>query len=278
MRGLRLPEVDPATQPGVSDEPVGKSADGWWKIVSAMAPEGVTGMILRGSNLTDRKRGTLAGATRPIQRVLAQRQASVGRSSAWRRTMRDARLRVDFEIGDLEEETPMARESRVAKEKRQKAESDADAGSKRAGDARRVRRHSRCRPVVGCRRRRGRNNGDEYRRPCSKHAREMQSRLNDVQESLKNASVTGESGAGLVKVTLNGRFEALRVEIDPVAASEDRAVQEDLIAGGLQRCRAARRTHAQGKDGRSRAGHGSAAGIGSPGGAIAVISSHIACC
>ena len=66
-----------------------------------------------------------------------------------------------------------------------------------------------------------------------KHAREMQSRLNDVQESLKNTSVTGESGAGLVKVTLNGRFEALRVEIDPVAASEDRAVQEDLIAAAF---------------------------------------------
>ena len=66
-----------------------------------------------------------------------------------------------------------------------------------------------------------------------KQAREMQSRLSDLQESLKKASVTGESGAGLVKVTLNGRFEALRVEIDPVAATEDRAVQEDLIAAAF---------------------------------------------
>ena len=66
-----------------------------------------------------------------------------------------------------------------------------------------------------------------------KQAREMQTRLNDVQESLKNLSVTGESGAGLVKVTLNGRFEALRVEIDPLAAEEDRAVLEDLIAAAF---------------------------------------------
>ena len=66
-----------------------------------------------------------------------------------------------------------------------------------------------------------------------KQAREMQSRLNDVQESLKRTSVTGESGAGLVKVTLNGRFEALGVEIDPVAASEDRAMLEDLIAAAF---------------------------------------------
>lgn len=66
-----------------------------------------------------------------------------------------------------------------------------------------------------------------------KQARDMQARLNDVQESLRNASVTGESGAGLVKVTLNGRFEALRVEIDPLAAAEECSVQEDLIAAAI---------------------------------------------
>ena len=66
-----------------------------------------------------------------------------------------------------------------------------------------------------------------------KQAREMQSRLNDVQESLKKATVTGESGAGLVKITLNGRFEALRVEIDSLAADEDQAVLEDLIAAAF---------------------------------------------
>ncbi len=66
-----------------------------------------------------------------------------------------------------------------------------------------------------------------------KQAREMQSRLSDVQASLKNASVAGESGAGLVKVTLNGRFEALKVEIDPLLAEEERVVQEDLIAAAF---------------------------------------------
>ena len=66
-----------------------------------------------------------------------------------------------------------------------------------------------------------------------KQAREMQSRLGDLQESLKQTAVTGESGAGLVKVTLNGRYEALRVEIDPLAATEEPAVQEDLIAAAF---------------------------------------------
>ena len=66
-----------------------------------------------------------------------------------------------------------------------------------------------------------------------KQAREMQSRLGDVTESLKQTPVTGESGAGLVKVTLNGRFEALRVEIDPLAATEERSVLEDLVAAAF---------------------------------------------
>ena len=66
-----------------------------------------------------------------------------------------------------------------------------------------------------------------------KQAREVQSRLGDLQESLKRTPVTGESGAGLVKVTLNGRFEALRVEIDPLAATEERAVLEDLVAAAF---------------------------------------------
>ena len=79
-----------------------------------------------------------------------------------------------------------------------------------------------------------------------KQARDMQARLNDVQSALQNASVTGESGAGLVKVTLNGRFEALRVEIDPLAADEERVVLEDLIAAAMND--AVRRVEAMQKD------------------------------
>lgn len=79
-----------------------------------------------------------------------------------------------------------------------------------------------------------------------KHAREMQSRLSEIQESLKTSTVIGESGAGLVKVTLNGRFEALRVEIDPLAATEERTVLEDLIAAAFND--AVRRVEAMQKD------------------------------
>ncbi len=65
-----------------------------------------------------------------------------------------------------------------------------------------------------------------------KQARDLQERLGETQEMLKAISVTGESGGGLVKVTLNGRFEALRVEIEP-GLEEDRSVLEDLIAAAM---------------------------------------------
>jgi len=66
-----------------------------------------------------------------------------------------------------------------------------------------------------------------------KQARAMQAQLSEAQEGLKTAAVTGESGAGLVKVTLNGRFEALRVDIHPSAAGDQREVLEDLIAAAF---------------------------------------------
>jgi len=64
-------------------------------------------------------------------------------------------------------------------------------------------------------------------------ARDLQNQLAEAQELLKDSTVTGESGAGLVKVTLNGRFEALRVEIDPSVAKDEVSVLEDLLAAAM---------------------------------------------
>ena len=66
-----------------------------------------------------------------------------------------------------------------------------------------------------------------------KQARSMQAQLGETQEAIKTARVTGESGGGLVKVTLNGAFEALGVAIDPIAAEEERSVLEDLVAAAI---------------------------------------------
>ena len=66
-----------------------------------------------------------------------------------------------------------------------------------------------------------------------KQARSMQAQLGETQDEIQAARVTGESGGGLVKVTLNGAFEALRVEIDPMTADEERTVLEDLVAAAI---------------------------------------------
>jgi len=42
--------------------------------------------------------------------------------------------------------------------------------------------------------------------------------------------VTGEAGGGMVKVTMNGRHEVKRVQIEPTVIAEDREMLEDLIA------------------------------------------------
>jgi DNA-binding YbaB/EbfC family protein len=42
--------------------------------------------------------------------------------------------------------------------------------------------------------------------------------------------VTGESGGGLVKVTMNGRHEVRRVDIDESLMGDDKEMLEDLIA------------------------------------------------
>lgn len=62
--------------------------------------------------------------------------------------------------------------------------------------------------------------------------REMQnlkSRFENMQSELAALEVTGEAGAGMVRVTLNGQFEVRRVQIEPDATG-DREMLEDLVA------------------------------------------------
>lgn len=57
--------------------------------------------------------------------------------------------------------------------------------------------------------------------------------------------VTGESGAGMVKVTMNGSHEVRRVEIDD-SVFEDKEIAEDLIAAAFND--ATRRVEVQSKE------------------------------
>ena len=64
-------------------------------------------------------------------------------------------------------------------------------------------------------------------------AQKMQQELAKAQEKLAEMEVTGESGAGLVKVTLNGRYAARRVEIDDSLVGDDKDMLEDLVTAAI---------------------------------------------
>ncbi len=66
-----------------------------------------------------------------------------------------------------------------------------------------------------------------------KQAQQMQADMQKAQEELANLEVTGESGGGLVKVTMTGRHEARRVQIDASLVGDDREMLEDLIAAAI---------------------------------------------
>ena len=62
--------------------------------------------------------------------------------------------------------------------------------------------------------------------------KEMQTHLKEAQENLGKITATGESGAGMVKATVNGKKKLIRVEIDPsiLNASEIVLVQDLVVA------------------------------------------------
>ena len=59
---------------------------------------------------------------------------------------------------------------------------------------------------------------------------QMQKQMAKAQEELANSEIHGESGAGLVKITMTGRHDVKRVEIDDSLLKEDKEMLEDLIA------------------------------------------------
>jgi DNA-binding YbaB/EbfC family protein len=66
-----------------------------------------------------------------------------------------------------------------------------------------------------------------------RQAQQMQENMQKAQAELVNLEVTGESGAGMVKVVLNGRHEAKKVTIEPKLISEDLEMLEDLVAAAI---------------------------------------------
>ena len=66
-----------------------------------------------------------------------------------------------------------------------------------------------------------------------KQAQKMQAEMHQAQEKLAQEELTGESDGGLVKVTVNGKHEVRRVEIDDSLMGDDKEMLEDLIAAAM---------------------------------------------
>ncbi|HMK87849.1 MAG TPA: YbaB/EbfC family nucleoid-associated protein [Steroidobacteraceae bacterium] len=66
-----------------------------------------------------------------------------------------------------------------------------------------------------------------------RQAQQMQESMQKAQAELASLEVTGESGAGMVKVVLNGRHEAKKVAIEPKLAGEELTLIEDLVVAAI---------------------------------------------
>ena len=63
-----------------------------------------------------------------------------------------------------------------------------------------------------------------------KQAQAMQANMQKAQAEIATIEVIGESGGGMVKITMSGKHEVKRVQIEPSVIGEDREMLEDLIA------------------------------------------------
>lgn len=69
-------------------------------------------------------------------------------------------------------------------------------------------------------------------------AQAMQQKMQELQVQLERMEIVGSSGAGMVKVTVNGKGETQRLQIDPsLFKPEDKGVVEDLIVAACNDAR-----------------------------------------
>jgi hypothetical protein len=66
-----------------------------------------------------------------------------------------------------------------------------------------------------------------------KQAQAIKDNVEKAQAEVANIEVVGEAGGGMVKVTMSGRHEVKKVQIEPAVASGDRELLEDLVAAAV---------------------------------------------
>ena len=64
--------------------------------------------------------------------------------------------------------------------------------------------------------------------------KEMQAEMEKAKDRLNDITVVGESGGGMVKVTVNANRKVLKIDVDPeLVTKEDKEMMEDLIAAAV---------------------------------------------
>lgn len=66
-----------------------------------------------------------------------------------------------------------------------------------------------------------------------KQAQAIKENMEKAQAEVASIEVVGESGGGMVKVTMSGRHEVKKVQIEPAVAADDRELLEDLVAAAV---------------------------------------------
>ena len=73
-------------------------------------------------------------------------------------------------------------------------------------------------------------------------AKELEAKMKESQEKIKNIQVQGISGADSVQVTLNGDGEMIKLEISPETIKEEKSIIEDLIVAAHNNAKAQLKT------------------------------------
>ncbi|MDX1901336.1 MAG: YbaB/EbfC family nucleoid-associated protein [Gammaproteobacteria bacterium] len=66
-----------------------------------------------------------------------------------------------------------------------------------------------------------------------KKAQEMQKKMQEIQQQIAEMEVSGQSGGGLVKITMTGQHFAKKVTLDASLMKEEKTIIEDLIAAAI---------------------------------------------
>ena len=66
-----------------------------------------------------------------------------------------------------------------------------------------------------------------------KQAQALQANMQKAQAEISQLEITGEAGGGMVRITINGRHETRRVQIEPTVFGDDREMLEDLLAAAF---------------------------------------------